>query len=123
VCNVSQEVKVARDFDRYKRTLDGLQSQCKACMKAARKMVSEPTVSEKLCARCQVVRPASDFFRQSNSGVGLQSYCKPCKQQVKAARCTLCHLCIHPSACYGFRVFACLGFSLGRPAARGACLF
>ena len=66
---------------------------------------------------------ASDFFRQSNSGVGLQSYCKPCKQQVKAARCTLCHLCIHPSACYGFRVFACLGFSLGRPAARGACLF
>ncbi len=32
-CSKCHEEKAAQDFDRYKRTADGLQSQCKACMK------------------------------------------------------------------------------------------
>ena len=32
-CSRCRMQKPASDFDRYKRTADGLQSQCKACMK------------------------------------------------------------------------------------------
>ena len=34
-CSKCKEVKQASAFDRYKRTQDGLQSQCKACMKVS----------------------------------------------------------------------------------------
>lgn len=32
-CSKCHEEKAAAEFDRYKRTADGLQSQCKHCMK------------------------------------------------------------------------------------------
>lgn len=32
-CSKCHEEKPASEFDRYKRTADGLQSQCKSCMK------------------------------------------------------------------------------------------
>jgi hypothetical protein len=34
-CSKCHMEKPATEFDRYKRTADGLQSQCKACMKVS----------------------------------------------------------------------------------------
>jgi hypothetical protein len=57
-CSKCRAIKPACDFDRYKRTQDGLHSQCKACMKAARPTVTTPTVEKKACAKCKIVKPS-----------------------------------------------------------------
>ena len=47
-CSKCHEEKTADQFDRYKRTADGLQSQCKVCMK-----VWSPLLSVRLAQTLQ----------------------------------------------------------------------
>jgi hypothetical protein len=63
-------VRATEAFSRHSMTASGLQSECKACLKEKRqsKAVPGPTVSEKLCVRCQEVQPAASFSRNPQVG-------------------------------------------------------
>ena len=56
-CSKCQVEKTKDQFDRYKRTGDGLQSQCKACMKVG----PSPPPARNLTARSNVSRSTLDI--------------------------------------------------------------
>jgi hypothetical protein len=84
-CQITGEVLPITEFYRDKNSIDGYGNRSKEAVKAMvkkyynqREDVTEPTVTEKLCAAIPEIGnlPAEDFGRSTKSSTGLQTYCK-----------------------------------------------
>lgn len=75
--------KPQSEFNRNKRSRDGLQFHCNTCRKKHRDSVNylpDPTkkYEQKLCLTCNVIKTQDDFYTNNNLKDGLQTRCKEC---------------------------------------------
>lgn len=80
------------EFYRNRKSADGLQRLCKACLTAANEANArwrknhppprvEPTVIEKTCTDCLRLLPRASFDRAYRSKDGLRHYCRECTNE------------------------------------------
>lgn len=94
-CKMCGDLKAAEDFYRNRTNADGLFGKCKKCSDSqaeanrkprVRHNVSEPTVTEKECTKCQIVKPQNEFNRDKTKADGLQFRCKMCVHEYMRKR-------------------------------------
>lgn len=92
-CSKCGQLKSADDFTLSKKNSDGLQSQCRSCVKARldqrRTRLGQRTQIEipesKQCTTCHETKPADEFYRNKYLNDGLTYACKQCTKDYRAA--------------------------------------
>jgi len=82
-CSKCKVEKDAREFYRDKRNRDGLQSQCKACIKS--RSYEPRTEGTKTCSKCGECKDVGEFDRHKRKRDGLSTECKACRSAYHAA--------------------------------------
>ncbi|KAK9817901.1 hypothetical protein WJX72_004000 [[Myrmecia] bisecta] len=97
VCSTCHQAKIAATSFNFATTPDGFSPSCHSCAAAGasgsqskaepkqRRIVTEPTVTEKVCSRCEIKQPAADFPRDKYRSDGLKTTCKACNAICSAA--------------------------------------
>lgn len=73
-----------KNFNKNKQTFDGYAAYCMNCRKISRKKkrdqqrVSDVTIIEKKCTKCNETKEVSQFYRENNNKDGYNSICKVC---------------------------------------------
>lgn len=82
-CTKCGIVKPAEDFNKSKKSRDGLQWNCKSCRRVWRleqRNKEKTSPDEKRCSACKIIKPRRAFYRNSLSSDGLRSWCIDCEK-------------------------------------------
>jgi hypothetical protein len=90
-CKKCGEEKDLCEFSVNKKMKDGLQGQCKLCLKEKRRIKESKNPdlypenikklleeNKKKCFRCGVIKSTDDFYNSPNSKIGFRPHCKSC---------------------------------------------
>ena len=79
-CSRCEMVKPLADFYEWKRSTDGVQSECKACHddRSQPMYPRDESIVEKTCTQCAHTKPASEFYDNPYVHCGMHAACKVC---------------------------------------------
>lgn len=82
VCTKCGTWKPAEEFSLKTKYADGINSQCKECVRAWARALNyqpDPSLVEKGCSKCGEVLPIANFRRNKATKTGYNSWCNDCE--------------------------------------------